>query len=287
MYVCVLFFSQTELKERLLDQFDGDMVLKYQLIPEDLDTLVSVKTDEDLKHMLHEYNRQENQGSPKLRTFLFPSKPPSIAHENQAAYVEPLHHSLEQRYVDAVNGVVRATRRAKITPILTQTPIFSISSACSSPSSNSPELHPVESAAHETLPPCYLGSSSVSSAGPNMHRVQSSPSIYRPQSPQSHRIQQHHYPLHHHHHHAYQSSRPLLDLQMPPGNERMASPPLSTLGRTELRRGLSGRGLDHYYTSFRHHKGCGGFDDFPVHDSCHRIDRSESLPRSPRKKLWE
>lgn len=275
----------SELKERLSDLIDGDMVLKYQLIPEDLDTLISVKSDEDLKHMLHEYNRQENQGSPKLRAFLFPSKP-TIPDENQAAIAEPPPHLLEQRYIDAINGFVWGARRPKSSPIATNPPIFSISSACSSPISNSPELHPVDSAAPDTLPPCYIGRSSISSAAPNIHRVQSSPSLYRPKSPQSHCIQQHHYPLHQspqqHHHHGYQSSKPLLDLPKTPVNERFS------MGRADFRRGLMGHGLDHYYASFRHQKGSGGFDDFPIHGgACHRIDRAESLPRSPERKLWE
>lgn len=270
----------SELKERLSDLSEGEMVLKYQLIPEDLDTLVSVKSEEDLKHMVHEYNRHENQGSPKLRAFLFPAKP-TVGHENQAAFVEPPPpHSLEQRYIDAINGVVWAARRPK------STPIFSISSACSSPMSNSPEFHPIESAAPDTFPPCCIGTSSISTAM-NMHRVQSSPSLYRPNSPQSHCIQQHRYPLHHqqqqhHHHHHHQSSKPVLDHQKPPVNERLS------MGRPEFRRGLTGHGLDHCYTSFRPHNVSGGFDDFPnFHGAIHRLERAESLPRSPRKKLWE
>ncbi|KAA0047029.1 octicosapeptide/Phox/Bem1p domain-containing family protein [Cucumis melo var. makuwa] len=49
------------------------MVLKYQLVLEDLDVLISVRSDEDLKHRLDEYDYLESEG--KLQCFLFPSNP--------------------------------------------------------------------------------------------------------------------------------------------------------------------------------------------------------------------
>ncbi|KAK2664566.1 hypothetical protein Ddye_003140 [Dipteronia dyeriana] len=52
---------------------DGDVVLRYQLVPEELDGLVSIRTDEDLKHMFDEYDFHESQScerfcSPALQT---------------------------------------------------------------------------------------------------------------------------------------------------------------------------------------------------------------------------
>ncbi|KAF2293911.1 hypothetical protein GH714_005608 [Hevea brasiliensis] len=38
--------------EKLSSEFEGDMVLKYQVIPENLDVLVSVRTDEDISTCL-------------------------------------------------------------------------------------------------------------------------------------------------------------------------------------------------------------------------------------------
>ncbi|XP_010527767.1 PREDICTED: uncharacterized protein LOC104805056 [Tarenaya hassleriana] len=55
--------------------------LKYQLPSEDLDSLISVTTDEDLDNMIEEYDRtisssNSTSGKPsRLRLFLFPSKP--------------------------------------------------------------------------------------------------------------------------------------------------------------------------------------------------------------------
>ncbi|PON34197.1 PB1 domain containing protein [Parasponia andersonii] len=56
--------------------------LKYQLPSEDLDSLISVTTDEDLDNMIDEYDRTAHGGSSaakpsRLRLFLFASKPES------------------------------------------------------------------------------------------------------------------------------------------------------------------------------------------------------------------
>jgi hypothetical protein len=49
--------------------------LKYQLPSEDLDSLISVTTDEDLDNMIEEYDRnQSSQKQSRLRLFLFPVK---------------------------------------------------------------------------------------------------------------------------------------------------------------------------------------------------------------------
>ncbi|XP_015941946.1 leucine-rich repeat extensin-like protein 5 [Arachis duranensis] len=55
--------------------------LKYQLPNEDLDSLISVTTDEDLDNMIDEYDRTNNNPSVKpsrIRLFLFPTKPESV-----------------------------------------------------------------------------------------------------------------------------------------------------------------------------------------------------------------
>lgn len=53
-----------------------NFTLKYQLPNEDLDSLVSVTTDEDLDNMVDEYDRLN---SSRLRLFLFLSKPETAA----------------------------------------------------------------------------------------------------------------------------------------------------------------------------------------------------------------
>ncbi|KAF3450379.1 hypothetical protein FNV43_RR06459 [Rhamnella rubrinervis] len=227
----------SKLKQRLTSLYDGDIVLKYQLISEDLDALVSVRNDEDLKHMLDEYDRQENEGTPRLRTFLFPSKPTIL--DNQAKFFES--HALEQCYVDAINGIIR---RPKLTPIDVNPSSFSISSACSSPNSPSPELHTVESVVHETNLNGYQNSRVT------MHKVQSSPSLCSLDNFQhhsNHNVQQQHYYHYYgsqnqHHHYGYQSCRPPIDLH------RGLAPALS-MGRAEMGRSMMGHGPGHYHTN--------------------------------------
>ncbi|GAB2219366.1 hypothetical protein Drorol1_Dr00007001 [Drosera rotundifolia] len=52
-----------------------DFIIKYQLPGEDLDALVSVTNDDDLEHMMHEYDRLQQTAinrPARLRLFLFP-----------------------------------------------------------------------------------------------------------------------------------------------------------------------------------------------------------------------
>ncbi|XP_052196296.1 uncharacterized protein LOC127803809 [Diospyros lotus] len=54
-------------------------LLKYQLPNEDLDSLISITTDEDLQNMLEEHDRLTSSPKPaRIRLFLFPAKPESV-----------------------------------------------------------------------------------------------------------------------------------------------------------------------------------------------------------------
>ncbi|XP_048443301.1 uncharacterized protein LOC103944992 [Pyrus x bretschneideri] len=206
--------TYAELMEKLSTLSDGDMVLKYQPATEDLDALVSVRNDEDLKHMLDEYDRQESEGSPRPRAFLFPSKPIMIA-----SPTPPLEHQLEQRYIDAINGIIRSPPKMQPPPLQQQQQIAPVApkviasspmgslglySACSSP----------KSASQSASPEHHAVVADTSTAGhrftisPPVHRVHSSPSICS--AYQGHVQGRHQHPNyhqnHHHHHQAYQSS---------------------------------------------------------------------------------
>uniref|UniRef100_A0A7N0UA02 PB1 domain-containing protein n=1 Tax=Kalanchoe fedtschenkoi TaxID=63787 RepID=A0A7N0UA02_KALFE len=158
-----------ELMKKLSDLVEGEneMVLKYQLVPEELDTLVSVRTDVDLKHMLEEYDRQEHQaGTPKMRAYLFPSK--QVVVETGPGLSS---HALEQRYIDAINGIVRATPSPRLrTAPSSARPSFSISSPCSSPKVISPDK--VQNPWDASNGPSPKGKGKGS-----MHRVRSSPTL--------------------------------------------------------------------------------------------------------------
>ncbi|KAF5791434.1 putative PB1 domain-containing protein [Helianthus annuus] len=53
--------------------------LKYQLPNEDLDSLISITTDEDLQNMLEEHDRIVSSPAPaRIRLFLFPTRPESV-----------------------------------------------------------------------------------------------------------------------------------------------------------------------------------------------------------------
>ncbi|KAJ7967988.1 Octicosapeptide/Phox/Bem1p domain-containing protein [Quillaja saponaria] len=281
----------SELMKKLTAHIDGDMVLKYQFIPEDLDALVSVRSDEDLKHMFAEYDRHQSEGAPMLRAFLFPSKP--IILENQPVPFEP--HALEQRYIDAINGVIQTSSNPGFSP----SKGLSISSACSSPKSNSPEDHiDAVTITYDTASFNGFHSSRLSS----MHKVLSSPSIClnnlqnNSNGCGNHNIQQYpHYYNHNqqqqqHCHRGYNSNRLLQNPQKISGIERLV--PTLSLGREDIGRGLMVNEYNHYHlTNKQHMRGIGGNNCGYYYDECGaygggRIDRTESLPRSPRKTNW-
>lgn len=101
----------SELMHKLRTVFNSDVILKYQLIPEDLDALISVTCDEDLKNMFDEYNldnyeRLINGRSPRIRAFLFPSTRVTADAHISGNAADPA--GLEQRYIEAINGIVRS-----------------------------------------------------------------------------------------------------------------------------------------------------------------------------------
>ncbi|KAJ6791967.1 putative leucine-rich repeat extensin-like protein 2 [Iris pallida] len=82
--------------------------LKYQLPNEDLDSLISVTTDEDLDIMIEEYDRVAAAANPgavgptkRLRLFLFPSKPESAPSSIGSLLDDS---KSEAWFVDALNG---------------------------------------------------------------------------------------------------------------------------------------------------------------------------------------
>nr|GMD11327.1 uncharacterized protein LOC109164907 [Ipomoea batatas] len=248
----------------------GDMVLKYQIFPEDLDALVSVKSDEDLRHMMEEHERCEAAGAPKLRAFLFPAKPVVLDHHGNPRAAE----ALEQCYVDAINGK----------PLPSKT-VFSVSSACSPPTS--PESCTNDAPNHDQV---------MINVSYSMHKVQSMPSIYniggQPQSSSSHYIPAHQQFSHQHHLHPYyynsrqqmyqgnQSAK--LPFDLPRGSERLIS--VRSANRVD---GTSHQ-ADHnphynnYYSPSRHSRGSGCTRCLAPFDDCrqfyNRCDRAAGGP---------
>ncbi|GAA0152392.1 hypothetical protein LIER_10885 [Lithospermum erythrorhizon] len=92
-----------------LCDYDGIM-FKYQLPGEDLDALISVSNDDDLEHMMHEYDRLY-RASPKparLRLFMFPTNPDPISRStsavSQRSFGSEEGRSEKERFVEALNS---------------------------------------------------------------------------------------------------------------------------------------------------------------------------------------
>ncbi|XP_010520655.1 PREDICTED: pollen-specific leucine-rich repeat extensin-like protein 1 [Tarenaya hassleriana] len=80
----------------------GDVTFKYQLPGEDLDALISVTNDDDLEHMMHEYDRLIRMSSkpPRMRLFLFPASSNSGGFGSEGST-----KSDRDRFVEALNSV--------------------------------------------------------------------------------------------------------------------------------------------------------------------------------------
>ncbi|KAK2987100.1 hypothetical protein RJ640_009559 [Escallonia rubra] len=94
----------SEFVQKMVDTYGQNVVVKYQLPDEDLDSLVSVSCKDDLDNMMDEYEKlaeRSSDGSAKLRVFLF------SASELDSAGVVQLGDLQDggQKYVEAVNGV--------------------------------------------------------------------------------------------------------------------------------------------------------------------------------------
>ncbi|KAL2317583.1 hypothetical protein Fmac_031459 [Flemingia macrophylla] len=103
-------------------------LLKYQLPGEDLDALISVTSDDDLHHMMLEYDRLPRPA--RLRLFLFPLHPSPAAADSK---------SDRQWFVDALNSV--------------QLPLPGASSSPPPPPPNPDFLFGLDNPAPEDAPP--------------------------------------------------------------------------------------------------------------------------------------
>ncbi|XP_059647946.1 uncharacterized protein LOC132294192 [Cornus florida] len=83
---------------------DADVCFKYQLPGEDLDALISVTNDDDLDHMMHEYDRlyRATAKPARLRLFLFQVNPPPATPSSLASNEGKLDR---EQFVDALNSV--------------------------------------------------------------------------------------------------------------------------------------------------------------------------------------
>ncbi|PIA51885.1 hypothetical protein AQUCO_01000038v1 [Aquilegia coerulea] len=95
----------SDIMNKLTSLCDSDALFKYQLPGEDLDALISVMNDEDLEHMMLEYDRihRISPKPPRLRIFLFLQKnlAPKSYDSNDSNESKPN----QQWLADSVNSV--------------------------------------------------------------------------------------------------------------------------------------------------------------------------------------
>ncbi|KAL1188780.1 Serine/threonine-protein kinase EDR1 [Cardamine amara subsp. amara] len=103
-----------ELMQKTYALCNSPHTIKYQLPGEDLDALISVCSDEDLLHMIEEYQEAETKaGSQRIRVFLVSStessESPKIFNERNMNINRNTHQQMDidhYHYVSALNGVV-------------------------------------------------------------------------------------------------------------------------------------------------------------------------------------
>ncbi|XP_042467107.1 uncharacterized protein LOC122050251 [Zingiber officinale] len=277
--------SFSELRERIQGMFRHCMVIKYKLVSEDLDTLVTVADDEDLVHMLDEYDRVDMlhpqspsaASSPRFRLFLFPAPSSSAADPAAAA-------TLDQRYVNAINAAVPGSPG--------RPSIFSVSAAISPTSTIdcSGEFLATHPAAHVVGGRMNRVQSTPNLAGGGMHRVSSTPNLsgggsLNPAGGAGLQYQQnlsyHHHLQHHHLPHRHSTAAPVSPVHA------TGSSGASRAGRNEVCGCCAMRGGVHY-------GGGGGVGNMPIRSAGEephsgRASRSTSpfraVPREP--VIWE
>ncbi|CAM8995145.1 unnamed protein product [Rhodiola kirilowii] len=102
-------YSFAELVIKTYDIFNQPHVIKYQLPGEDLDSLISVSSDEDLQHMIEEHLEiSQVEGCRKLRVFLIPLGESESSHSFESKHTP---QNSDCQYVVAVNGVLDRSPR--------------------------------------------------------------------------------------------------------------------------------------------------------------------------------
>ncbi|XP_066363593.1 uncharacterized protein [Miscanthus floridulus] len=93
--------SWQELKQKTTAIYNQPHAIKYQLLGEDLDALISVSNDEDLRNMMEECGLLDGDGSQKLRIFLVSS----IEFDDMSFSLGSMDSDSGIQYVAAINGM--------------------------------------------------------------------------------------------------------------------------------------------------------------------------------------
>ncbi|XP_058770205.1 uncharacterized protein LOC131643877 isoform X1 [Vicia villosa] len=105
--------THEELTRKTYDICNQTHIIKYQLPGEDLDALISVCSDEDLHHMIEEYEELERGGgSQRLRIFLIASNESESPSSNEPRVNQ--QSDADYHYVVAVNGILDPSPRKNL-----------------------------------------------------------------------------------------------------------------------------------------------------------------------------
>ncbi|KAG6481056.1 hypothetical protein ZIOFF_057648 [Zingiber officinale] len=107
--------SIAEVLRKVTETYGRPVLLRYQLPDEDLDSLVTVSTSEDLESMMEEYDKlTADRLNAKLRLFLFsPCEVGAIGADSFNPSFDP--DQIGTRYIEAVNGLNSSMKRKKST----------------------------------------------------------------------------------------------------------------------------------------------------------------------------
>lgn len=107
--------SIAEVLRKVNETYGRPVSLRYQLPDEDLDSLVTVSTSEDLESMMEEYDKlTADRPNAKLRLFLFsPCEVGAIGADSLKPSFDPDQSGM--RYIEAVNGLNSSMKRKKAT----------------------------------------------------------------------------------------------------------------------------------------------------------------------------
>ncbi|XP_021902371.1 uncharacterized protein LOC110817953 [Carica papaya] len=122
-------FSSLLTKLSKLSGTGGNVSVKYQLPNEDLDSLISVTTDEDLENMMEEYDRlaqNQNPRSDRLRLFLFNKGDGSTA--SSIGSLLDGSANREHWFLDALNsgggGALLERNRSEASSVVSEVPDY-------------------------------------------------------------------------------------------------------------------------------------------------------------------
>ncbi|XP_039024140.1 uncharacterized protein LOC120156940 [Hibiscus syriacus] len=172
--------SFNEFVQKMVDAYGQPVVIKCQLPDEDLDSLVSISSLDDLDNMMDEYDKvveRSSDGSAKLRVFLFSAS--EFDPSGMVQFGDLIDNG--QKYVEAVNRIVEGSAGS----IIQKESLASLASTRNSNFSGSEVVHTVGvsqgdvSGAPSTSMLSPRGNSATSvDTGPKIMVVDPNPAVY-------------------------------------------------------------------------------------------------------------